>query len=182
MSLLLPKRLARKTVYQSEWVNLYLDRVELPSGRIIEEYHFLDYPKDAVVMLLVNDKDEICLLKVRRYTTQILGWEIPAGGIEKGEDQLESAKREVLEETGCTVDSLKMVHEFHASHGMSNHTLFVYAGRVKEAKTTPLDTDEIHSVHWKTKAEIRDLIAKNEIPDGISLVPLMLYLNGIFEV
>ena len=180
----LPKRLSRTVIYESEWINLYTDRVELPSGKIIEKYHILDYPKLANVILLLNEKDEFCLIKVRRYATGILGWELPAGSIDEGETAEESAHREVMEETGYKAEYLEKVHEFHAANGMSNHTLNIYFGRVKSLDLLPQhsDTDEVESVHWKTKEEIVEMIKKNEIIDGISLLPITLYLSGLYDI
>ncbi len=180
----LPKRLDRTVIYESEWINLYTDRVELPSGKIIEKYHILDYPKLANVILLLNDSDEICFVKVRRYATGILGWELPAGSIDEGETEEESAHREVMEETGYETEYLEKVHVFHAANGMSNHTMNVFFGRVKSNKEKPQhsDTDEVESVHWKTKAEVVAMIKKNEIIDGISLLPITLYLSGLYEI
>jgi hypothetical protein len=49
--LMIPERLARKVVYQSEWVNLYVDKVQFPSGRIIEHHHLLDFEYPAVTVI-----------------------------------------------------------------------------------------------------------------------------------
>lgn len=53
---MLPKKLQRKVIYKSKWINLYTDKVLMPSGKIIEKYHQLDYQKEAVVLVLENKK------------------------------------------------------------------------------------------------------------------------------
>jgi len=73
---MLPKRLSRKTIYKSQWINLHVDRVKMPSGKIIEEYHFIDLLTDGVVALMMNLKKEICLVKAYRYQTQKIAWEL----------------------------------------------------------------------------------------------------------
>ena len=103
---MLPKRLDRKPIYESQWINLYIDKVLMPSGKIIEKYHQLDYPKDSITVLLFNAKSEICFIKSLRYTTQKIEWELPAGGVEKGEDVLAAAEREVMEETGFKLEKI----------------------------------------------------------------------------
>ena len=52
----LPERLARKTVYQSPYLKLHLDRVRQPDGTIIEDFHMVDYPTSAVGAVVENDK------------------------------------------------------------------------------------------------------------------------------
>ena len=46
-----PVRLARTVLYESPWVNLYRDRAVLPTGRILEQYHFLDLGRAVVVIV-----------------------------------------------------------------------------------------------------------------------------------
>ena len=48
----LPERLERTTIYESDYVCLYTDKVRLPSGRIIDKYHQIHYPKEAVSIVI----------------------------------------------------------------------------------------------------------------------------------
>nr|MBP7213479.1 NUDIX hydrolase [Anaerolineaceae bacterium] len=89
----LPERLARKTVYQSPYLKLHLDRVRQPDGTIIEDFHMVDYPTSAVGAVVENEKGEVVLCRVPRHTTLTNHWSVPAGGIEAGESPLEAAKR-----------------------------------------------------------------------------------------
>ena len=102
----MPKRLERTTIYESEHVCLYADKVRLPSGYIIEKYHQIHYPKEAVAVVIFNEKNDILFIHNRRYTVGHLEWEIPAGKIERGENIGEAAEREAKEETGCELRDL----------------------------------------------------------------------------
>lgn len=178
---MLPKRLARKTIYESPWINLYIDRVQMPSGQIIDAYHQLDYPQESVVALLLNQDQEICCIQSRRYTTQSLEWELPSGGIERDEDPLEAARREVMEETGLHIASLKHCYTYNPSNGMSNQKAHIVFGEVEDEIQSDYDTDEVSSIHWFTREKVQDLLKKNAIADGMSLLPLLLYLSGILS-
>ena len=49
----IPERVGREIVYQSRWVNLYLDTVRFPKGHVIEKYHLLDFERQAVAAIMV---------------------------------------------------------------------------------------------------------------------------------
>jgi len=178
---MLPKRLDRKPIYESQWINLYIDRVLMPSGKIIEKYHQLDYPRESITVLLVNAKNEICFIKSLRYTTQKIEWELPAGGVEKGEDILAAAEREVIEETGFKAKALKFLYSYNPSNGMSNQKVHIIFGNTETGEQAKIDTDEVKEVQWLSEAEVKRLIAKKEISDGVSLITLLLYLSGIMS-
>ena len=172
--ILIPKRLKRTAIYKSPWINLYTDRVLLPSGKIIEKYHFLDYPKKSVVILLQNNKKEILFIKSLRYTTQKIEWELPAGQIEKREKILDAAKREVEEETGFKVKNLKHIYTFLSSVCMSNHTVYIIFGKIKTQSQKDFDKDEIKETYWLSKTRIEKLIRQKKITCGVSLIPILL--------
>ena len=173
-----PKQLGRKVVYESEWINLYLDRVLLPSGNIIEEYHILDYPSESVVVLLQNGDGELCFIKALRYTTQQVEWEIPAGGIDKGESILQAATREVKEETGLSTQHLQLQYSYNPSNGMSNQVVHIVFGEVNNPMEAGVfGTDEVKSVHWLGVEEVQELIQQQAIADGVSLMAVLLYLS-----
>ena len=178
---MLPKRLGRESVYESAWINLYIDRVLMPSGKIIEKYHQLDYPNDSITVLLLNSRNEICFIKSLRYTTQRIEWELPAGGVERGEDVLIAARREVLEETGFQAREISLVFSYHPSNGMSNQRVHVLFARVDADGQDFYDEDEVEGVYWFAVDRVKELIENNEITDGISLMPLLLFFGGIIH-
>lgn len=171
-----PERLARTTIYESPWVNLYVDKVRFPDGRIIEKHHFLDFEKESVVVLAENNADQILLVQAFRYTTGVTGWELPAGWIEKGESPIEAAHREVLEESGFETISHNLIYTFNNLSGISNQV-----AHVVNCKTTTgsgnFDKNEVKAVKWFSRAAARQLVEAKTIKDGISLVGLLLYFN-----
>lgn len=75
----LPEQLDRKVIYESDYVCLYADNVKLSNGYIIEKYHQIHYPHEAVSIVVFNENDEVLLIQSKRYTVRRLEWEIPAG-------------------------------------------------------------------------------------------------------
>lgn len=172
-----PERLGRKVVYESDWVNLYLDRVRFPSGHIIEDYHMVDYPRPAVSVLVENERGELLFVRVNRYTTGMVEWELPAGGMEVGETPLEAARREAAEETGHDTVEHRLIHSYHPMPGSSNklfHVIHCLAGEDLQS----YDVNEVDEVHWFSRGEVEQMLDAGELRDGLTLVALLFWLRG----
>ncbi len=170
-----PKRLARKTIYESEWIKLHTDNVEFPDGRIIENLHVLDYPQEAVGVIVVNDKEEVLLEYAYRYHTNEDGWEVPAGGIDKGENIIEASKREVLEETGYETTQHKLIYTYNPSNGSSNQVFHIVSCAITSSEQASFDKNEVREVKWFTEKKIKEMIKNNDIKDGYTLSALLLH-------
>ena len=172
----LPKRLERTVLYESDFICLYTDRVKLPSGKIIEKYHQLHHPNDSVSIVIFNDKNEILMIHEKRYTVGRLEWEIPAGGIEDGESKEDAARREALEETGCTLKELKYLCAQNPSNGMSDLTNYVFAARV-DTEASIEDVDEVADKKWMSVDEVKEMLRLNKTEDGISILAILFALE-----
>ncbi len=173
---MMPERLARSVIHESPWMNVYLDKVKFPNGRIIEDFHVVDFPYAAVTMIAENEKGDVLFSLISRYATGTTEWELPAGGLEPGESVLETAEREVLEETGYRSSGLRLVYSYFPMNGNANmqfHVVFCKAG----LKVGDFDRNEVSDVRWFTKDEIQRRIRDRDITDGFTLTALLLWLN-----
>ncbi len=167
-----PQRLGRTVVYESPWVNLYVDEVQFPNGRVIERHHLLDFGP-SVVAFVENGAGQVLMVRVCRYTTGRTEWELPAGGVEPGESVEEAVRREVLEETGYEIAGYEHVCAYYPMNGIANKVAHVIRCRATE-RAADFDRDEVSDVRWFSKDEIRHMIEAREITDGVALVPLLL--------
>jgi len=172
----MPKRLERTTIYESEHVCLYSDKVSLPSGNIIENYYQIHYPKKAVAIVIFDENDNILLIHNRRYTVGHLEWEIPAGRIEEGESTEEAAVREAIEETGCELINMKYLCSYNPSNGMSDSLIHCFAAKVSKERNYT-DSDEISSKKWFTKQEYMELLKSNGTRDGVTILAILYALQ-----
>ena len=172
---MIPKKLSREIIYENDWVNLYIDKVQYGDGHVLEKYHFIHFDYESIAVVVQNDKNEVLLIKSNRYTTQSEEWEIPAGRVEDGEASLNAALRETLEETGFSLISPKLVYRYNPINGISDKTIAVYKANVlrKEGDHDPL---EVSGIKWVSKDKIMEMLSKNEIKCGVSLTGLMLVL------
>ena len=170
-----PVRLARHTIYESPWVSLYRDRVRFPQGRIIDEHHVLEFEREAVAAVVENEQGEVLMVEAYRYVTNSIEWEVPAGGIDAGESPLEAAEREVREESGYASRDHKLLMSYYPSNGISNqrfHTVHCFAGE----GSGDFDRNEIRSVCWKSRDEVRRLLLEDTLNDGLTITALLYWL------
>ncbi len=171
-----PERLSRDVVYQSPWVNLYLDKVKFPNGYVIEKFHMLDFPRAAVTAIVENDSGEIIFARIPRYTTGTTEWELPAGGVEMGESEIDAAKREALEETGYTSSDHKLIYSYYPMNGSANKLFHVVHCKAVD-HVQDFDENEVSETRWFAKNDIKRMIRDKAIVDGFTLTALLLWLQ-----
>jgi 8-oxo-dGTP pyrophosphatase MutT (NUDIX family) len=167
------KVLRRKTIYDSPWVRLHQDDVRLPDGSIIEGHHVVDIPRPAAGVIPVGPDGRILLIEHHRFITDTTAWEIPAGGIDAGEDLHAAAARELREESGLAAERLEFLGTYYPSIGVSNHTFHLFIGHGCREVGPIIDTNEVIRAQWFTPDEVWAMLERNEIRDGFSLTGLL---------
>jgi len=122
----------------------------------------------SVVILAVDEHrshPHVLLERQYRHAAGSYLWELPAGRIDKGENALAAAKRELLEETGYTASRWKRILKFYASPGFVAETMNLYLARGLRAGTAQPEADEMiqqrlvplsTAVRWVMRGTIRD--------------------------
>jgi len=122
----------------------------------------------SVVILAVDERrshPHVLLERQYRHAAGSYLWELPAGRIDKGENALAAAKRELLEETGYTASRWKRILKFYASPGFVAETMNLYLARGLRAGTAQPEADEMiqqrlvplsTAVRWVMRGTIRD--------------------------
>lgn len=168
------KRLSRKIIHQSSWVNLYIDKVEFPNGQIIDSFYLLDFDWNSVVVIPESNDGDLLFVRVYRYTIDSLEWELPAGRIESNEDVIAAAKREMLEETGYIGENWEHIYSYTPLTGLANQVYSITRCRVTELVTN-FDLSEVAEIRWFTKEEIKAMIQNKTITEGLTLTALLMH-------
>lgn len=172
---------AEKLVYNNPWISLTEYDVINPGGGkgIYGKVHF----KNIAVGVLVLDQDlNTYLVGQYRFTLNAYSWEMPEGGCPVGSDTLESAKRELLEETGLVAKEWTRLFEMHLSNSVSDELAVIYLARdLTQFEAEPEETEQLQ-VKKIPFAAMLDMVEKGEITDSMTVAAVykvqLLLLQG----
>jgi len=153
------------------------DTVQLPNGKIIDDYYVWEFPP-WINVLAVTPEKKIVLIRQYRHGIGKVFFELPAGVHDKtGESLLESAQRELNEETGYGGGVWTPWMELSANPALQNNitTTFLAEG-VELLGSQQLDTTEEISVHLVTIEELRSITLQSGMIQSLHVAPVLKYL------
>jgi ADP-ribose pyrophosphatase len=160
-----------------------ISSVEIYKNRLftVSEEHAVDpdgfeikrmivHHRGSAVMMAVDDRKRVLLVRQYRLPAQRFLWELPAGSIDQGEKPLQTAKRELKEETGYRAKNWKRLVSFFPSPGFLTEkmTIFLATG-LTAGDASPMDDERIET-RWFTAKEIEAAIDAGEIVDAKSML------------
>ena len=149
------------------WMTLRQDRVRLPNGVELDEYHVAEYPDWAAVLALTDDARAV-LVQQYRYGIDRVIWELPAGAVDSDEDVEAAAQRELLEETGYAAREWHRLGRLAVEPG--RHTnyghLWVATGCERVAEPTPEEAEDLR-VHTVPAADLPGMVEDGRIAHGV---------------
>jgi len=170
------KLLSREEVFIGRAVSLRIDTIEKKSGDVTTR-EIVEHA-DCIAVVAVDDEDRIVMVRQFRRPVNKTLLEIPAGGIEDGEEPEECVRRELQEEIGYVPGKLQSLGGFYAAPGYCTEYLHLFlATRLTESRLTAEDTDEIEVVRVPV-AEVRAMIDSGRICDAKSIAGLLRYLGS----
>ncbi len=168
------KTLSSRLVYQGRAVKLRVDTVRKSDGK--ETTRDIVEHADAVVVVPVDANGNILMVKQYRQAVGKDLLELPAGGIEPGEDPIAAVAREMREETGFLPRKIVPLGGFYSAPGYTTEYLYLFlATDMIPAPLVAEDTAEIKPVPIPQN-KIPQMISSGEIRDSKSLAGLLRYL------
>jgi ADP-ribose pyrophosphatase len=170
------KILKSQILYKGKVFNHQVDEIEYDSGNIgIREVAI--HPGGAVVVP-IKDDGKIILVKQFRYPLQKTLIELPAGKLDKGEDPLICATRELEEETGYKANKIKKLGEIYTSPGYSTEILYIYsATELIPGNLNREEGERGMEILELTLTEIEKMIMSGEITDAKTIVGIYYLTN-----
>lgn len=131
----------------------------------------------AVVILPILDDGRVCLIRNYRIAVRQWLYELPAGTLELGEPPIETAKRELIEETGYRCEKIEPLCEFFMSPGILNERMHAFVATGLKEGATQLEAGEQISNYLATPTEVDQLLTSGQLQDAKSLAAWLYYLR-----
>ena len=164
------KTLKENTVYSGKILNLRKDDVLLPDGKTgVRE--IVEHSGGSAVLCEKDGK--ILMVKQFRYAYREELWEIPAGKVNRGENPIETAFRELEEEGGIKADKMELMFTMYPSPGYTSEIIRIYKATGLNSACQNLDEDEFLTAEWMEKSRLKKMIDNGEIKDAKTLVALL---------
>ena len=166
--------------YENPWLAIRHEEVVTPAGTP-GIYGVVSFKNKAVGVIPLDEDGNTYLVGQYRYPLDEYSWEIPEGGSPLGTDPLESAKRELKEETGLEASQCTPIARIHTSNSATDEEGFLYiAEGLTQGDHEPEETEELRI--WKLPlAEAVDMVMASRITDALSVSGLLMVarLRGV---
>lgn len=129
----------------------------------------------SAVMMAVDEKKRILLVRQYRLPAAKYLWELPAGKLDPGEKPLQAARRELIEETGYRARNWRKLAAFFVSPGYVAERMTVYlATDLTAGEATPMDDERIQA-RWFTWQEVAGMIRTGKIEDAKTIIGFLMW-------
>jgi len=166
------KILAERPIYDNPWIGVTeYDVINPGGGKGI--YGKVHYKGLAIGIVPMDDEGHIWLVGQYRFVLDAYSWEIPEGGGRHDVPPIESAKRELEEETGLVARDWSLLMEMHLSNSVSDEQAFVYLARgLEQREAMPEETEQL-TVRRLPFEEAYKMVERGEITDSISVAAIL---------
>ena len=167
--------LSTESIFEGRIIRVRVDTVRLPSGgqssREVVEH------SDAVVLVPLDAKGNVVLVRQYRYAAVRSLLEAPAGIVEDGETPEACAQRELQEETGYLSKDLRAIGGFWSSPGFCTEFMHAYVAKDLVPSKLEADADENILVETVPLSEIPRMIRQGEIQDAKTIAALLMAIS-----
>lgn len=167
--------LSSREVYHGPAFRVTADEVLEPSG--VRTRRDIVHHSGSVVILAVEEdgaSEPLVLLEHQyRHAARQMLWELPAGRIDEGENDLHAAKRELLEETGYTAARWRRILSFYASPGFLAEAMNLYLARGLRAGPAQPEPDEVIQVRMVPLSDAVRMVMRGTIKDGKTIAGVL---------
>ncbi len=175
------KTLSSETVYETPWIKVHRDKVLNHNGKELT-YSYLALQHPSILVVAVDTAGRILLQRNYRYTIDKHAWEIPAGHSD-GQDLLQAARRELLEETGLASDEWVKLGTLYQACGIGNIPFTAFLARnVKHVSDERDEDEEITEQTFLEVTEIDKMLITGEAIESAHVAAIYLAkIHGLIK-
>lgn len=167
------KKIKEELVYEGKIISVYKDYIELSNGnKVVWD---LVKHKGAAAIIPVREDGKIILVRQYRNALEEMTLEIPAGGLEPGEEPIECATRELEEETGFFSTEVEHLIDTISAVGFCNERVYIYYATGLQASKQNLDENEYVELEAYSMEELVRMIDDGAIQDGKTIAGILAY-------
>jgi ADP-ribose pyrophosphatase len=170
------KLISSRERYRSPIFWVTEEHAKEPGG--FEIHRAIVHHAGSAVMMAVDTRRRILLVRQYRLPTRAKLWELPAGRLDPGEKPLEAAKRELREETGYRARRWKKLISFFPSPGYVSEKMTIFlATELTAGEATPMEDERIET-RWFSAHQVESMILSNKIRDSKTMIGYFVWNNG----
>lgn len=167
------KKISGHEVYDNRWINVQEHKVINPGGGE-GIYGVVSFKNKAIGVIPIDDDNNTWLVGQYRYALNEYSWEIPMGGGPVGQNVLQSAQKELKEETGITARSWTNIMRIHTSNSATDEEGFVFVAKDLQFGERELEESESDLKLWKLPFKgVVKMVMEGKITDAISVAGIL---------
>lgn len=164
--------LKSNSIYENPWIELIEHKVLNPAGKE-GIYGVVSFKNLAIGVLPLDENNNTWLVGQWRYPLNAYSWEIPEGGGPIGIDPLESAKRELKEETGLIAKKYSIIGQIHTSNSVCNESGILYLAQdLEHSASEPEETEDLQ-IKKLPFEEAFNMVMNGVITDSLSIAAIL---------
>ena len=164
-------------VVRDSWMTLRADRCETGHGVVVDPY-YVQEPPDWVQIVAFDRQDRILVTRQYRHGAGLICAEFPCGAVESGEGPIQAARRELLEETGCTSQELHLLSSLSPNPARYSNKIHAFiAIDAQQVQAQNLDQTEEIEFSFLALPELLALIDQGAFSQALHLANLFLALR-----
>jgi 8-oxo-dGTP pyrophosphatase MutT (NUDIX family) len=163
---------SEKVIYDNPWINLTEYQVTNPSGNpgIYGKVHYKNF---AIGVLPLDDEMNTYLVGQYRFPLNQYSWEMPEGGGIMDTEPVESAKRELLEETGLKAQNWTEIQRLHLSNSVSDELAILFLARgLEQFEPEPEDTEQL-IIQKLPFGDVYQMVCNGAITDAMTVAAVL---------